>query len=163
LLTAAAVLKRNGLDFVLRIAGEGPLRRVLEQQARDLGLNGRVEFVGYSGDVPGFLGDATFVVQTSDHEGYPNTVMEGMACGRAVVGTDAGDMPSLIEDGTTGFIAPRGNDALLVDRLSKLILDRDLCKRMGRAGRAKAEREFNLDRLVSETLTAYRNAGWKTA
>jgi len=55
----------------------------------------------------------------------------------------------------------RTDDAMLVECIVKLITDRDLCRRMGEAGRAKAEREFGLDRLVGETLAAYRGAGWK--
>jgi hypothetical protein len=45
--------------------------------------------------------------------------------------------------------------------MATLLTDRDLCRRMGEASRAKAEREFGLDRLVSETLAAYRTAGWE--
>ena len=109
------------------------------------------------------MADATFVVHTSDHEGCPNAIMEGMACGRAVVATDAGDVSSLIDDGETGFVALRGDHALIVDRMAKLMTDRDLCRRMGLAGRAKAEKEFGLDRLFSQTLAAYQAAGWKPA
>jgi glycosyltransferase involved in cell wall biosynthesis len=49
---------------------------------------------------------------------------------------------------------------MLAKRMVKLITDRNLCRRMGEAGREKAEREFGLDRLVEETLAAYRAAGW---
>jgi hypothetical protein len=45
--------------------------------------------------------------------------------------------------------------------MAMLITDRELCRRMGEAGRIKAEREFGLDRLVAETLAAYHRAGWK--
>lgn len=160
LLAVALELKRRNFDYLMQIAGDGPLRRSLEQQARDL-LIDNVEFIGHSDDIPGLLNKATFVVHTSDSEGCPNVVLEAMACGRAVVATDAGDVPSLIEDERTGFIVRRGDDVALVSRCVTLITDRDLCHRMGRAGRAKAEREFGLDRLVTETLAAYRAAGWR--
>jgi starch synthase len=45
--------------------------------------------------------------------------------------------------------------------MAKLIADPDLCRRMGEAGRAKAEREFGLDRLVGETLRGLQGCGWK--
>jgi glycosyltransferase involved in cell wall biosynthesis len=86
--------------------------------------------------------------------------MEAMACGRAVVATDAGDIPSLVEDGKTGFVVHRGDETTLVARMMTLMTDYDLCRRMGEAGRAQAEQQFGLDRLVSDTLAAYRAMGW---
>ena len=139
------------------------LTESLEQQTRDLSLDHRVRFAGHTVDISGLLARSTFLAHTSDNEGCPNVIMEAMACGRAVVATDAGDIPSLVDDGKTGFVVPRGDDTALVDRLEKLIVERDLCKRMGEAGRAKAEREFGVDRLVSDTLAVYRAAGWKDA
>ena len=87
--------------------------------------------------------------------------MEAMACGRAVVAMAAGDIPSLVEHGKTGFVVPRGDDAQFVERLATLITNRELCRQMGEASRVKAEREFGLHRLVEETLNAYRQAGWR--
>jgi glycosyltransferase involved in cell wall biosynthesis len=107
------------------------------------------------------LSEATCLVLTSDNEGCPNVVMEAMACGRAVVATDVGDVPYLVEDGKTGFVVRRGDDSMLVERMLSLMTDRDLCQRMGEAGQAKAEREFGLDRFVMETLAIYRAVGWK--
>lgn len=161
LLAAAQVLKRNGFDFLIRLVGDGPLREPLNQQAQALGVADRVEFIPYSDDIPDLLAEATFLVHTSDSEGLPNVVLEAMACGRAVVATNVGDVPDLVEDGKTGFVVRCGDDAMLVNRMSTLISNRDLCRRMGEAGRAKAEQGFGLDRLVEETLTAYRAAGWK--
>jgi len=161
LLVAARELKSKGLDFSMRLVGDGPLRASLQQQVCDLRLNDRVELTGHAVDVATLLSDATFLVHTSDSEGLPNAVMEAMACGRAVVATSVGDVPTVVEAGLTGFLVARGDDACLVERMATLIIDRNLCQRMGEAGRAKAEREFGLDRLVTETLAAYRAAGWK--
>jgi glycosyltransferase involved in cell wall biosynthesis len=161
LLHAASSLKKSGLDFLVEIAGGGPLRDSLEQQTQSLGLQDRVRFTGQRDDIPSLLSSSTFLAHTSDIEGCPNVVMEAMACSRAVVATDAGDVPSLVEDGKTGFVVRRSDDAKLVERLATLIANRDLCLQMGEAGRAKAEREFGLSRLVEETLAVYRAAGWR--
>jgi glycosyltransferase involved in cell wall biosynthesis len=161
LLEAVLSLKRRGLDFLVRIVGAGPLRGSLTYQAQAFGVADCVEFMGHREDIPGLLAHATFLVHTSDSEGLPNAVVEAMACGRAVVATGVGDTASIVEHQETGFVVPCGDDAALVEGMATLIADRELCRRMGAAGRRKAEREFGLDRLVSETLAAYRAAGWK--
>jgi len=161
LLVAIRELKDRGLRCDVRIAGDGPLRTSLEQQARELGVADCVTFLGHVADVPSLLADATLVAHTADNEGYPNAVMEAMACGRAVVATDAGDIPFLIQEGITGFVVQRDEGPALVDRLATLITNRALCQSMGEAARARAEQEFGLDRLVEKTLAAYRFAGWQ--
>ena len=160
LLLAARALKDKRLDFFVRVIGDGPLREPLEKQARGLHLSDCVEFMGQVDDVPSFLAKGTFLAHTSDTEGRPNVVIEAMSCGRAVVAMDAGDIPSLVEDGKTGYVVSRGDNRGLVERMATLISDRELCQRMGEAGRAKAEREFGLDRLLSETFAVYRAGGW---
>ena len=87
--------------------------------------------------------------------------MEAMACGLPVVAMDAGDIPYLVEEGRTGFVVRQGEEATFVKRISQLIADDQLCLRMGSAARAKAEREFKVERLISETLDVYRAAGWR--
>jgi glycosyltransferase involved in cell wall biosynthesis len=108
-------------------------------------------FLGARHDIPALLADADFLVHTAEDEGCPNVVLEAMACGRAVVATDAGDLPSLIDNDKTGFIVPRGDESALTNRIATLLNDRELCRRMGEAGRMKAEQAFGLDRLRSET------------
>jgi glycosyltransferase involved in cell wall biosynthesis len=160
LLKSLAVIASRGLKFSLYHAGEGPLRARLESMARELGIEAFVRFIGLRHDIPALLKNATFLVHTSDDEGCPNVVMEAMACGRAVVATDAGDVPYLVEDGKTGFLVRRGDDDTLIESMEKLISDYDLACGMGEAGREKAEQAFGLNHLALETLAVYRTAGW---
>jgi glycosyltransferase involved in cell wall biosynthesis len=161
LLLAVRELKHRGLEFKLQIAGDGPLGPTLRRQTQDLGLIADVEFIGHVDNIPKLLAHASFVVHAADSEGCPNAVMEAMACGRAVVATDAGDIPRLIENGKTGYVIHRNDSAALIDRMTKLMTDHDLCRAMGKAARILAEREFGLKRLVKETLASYNDAGWK--
>lgn len=163
LLLAAAALRSSGLDFTIKIIGGGPLHGALLQQAQALKIASRVEFLGDRDDVPDLLANATFVVHPSDSEGSPNAVLEAMACGRAVVATNVGDIPYLLDNGKSGFVVACGDDAMLVDRILQLLTDRDLCRRMGAEGRRKAEKAFGLDSLVADTLAVYRSAGWSEA
>jgi len=162
LLKAAFALRRKGIDFSVQIAGDGTLRGSLIQLAENLNIADGVQFLGYKDNIPSLLADATFLVHTSDTEGCPNVIMEAMACGRAVVATDVGDVPFLVEEGKTGFVVPRGDEVMLVERIATLCANRGLCSRMGEAGRARAKREFGLDHLVAETLSAYSAAGWQS-
>jgi glycosyltransferase involved in cell wall biosynthesis len=163
LLRAMAVLKRLGYACQLRLIGDGPLRDTLQQQIHTLEITDCVTLMGHQTDIPACLAEATVLVHTSDSEGCPNAVMEAMACGRPVVAMDAGDIPFLIEDGKTGFVVPRGDEARLVQSLATLLADHELRCRMGAAGRAKAEREFGLDQLIAKTFAAYRATGWRAA
>jgi glycosyltransferase involved in cell wall biosynthesis len=161
LLKAACRLKQEGFIFVIRIAGDGPLRQSLLEKATELNIAHEVELIGQTENVPGLLSEATLLVHTSESEGCPNAVMEAMACARPVVATDVGDTRFLIEDGKTGFVVQNGDNGALAERIANLMNDRELCVRMGKAGRAKAEKEFGLERLVAETLGAYRAVGWR--
>jgi hypothetical protein len=74
---------------------------------------------------------------------------------------EAGDIPLLVDDGKTGFVIRGADEEIFGQRVIQLLSDGELCRRMGLAARAKAEREFGLGRLVDETLAAYEHAGWK--
>ena len=161
LLMAVAEIKRMRVEFKLQIAGEGPLRHVLQQQMEGLDLSDRVRFLGHSQDIPKLMNDASLLVHTADSEGCPNVIMEAMACGRPVVAMDAGDIPFLVDNGKTGFVISQGDHASLVRRIVELLQNHSLCSRMGASAREKANREFGIDGLVKETLEAYRKAGWK--
>jgi glycosyltransferase involved in cell wall biosynthesis len=161
LLKALAILRNDKVEFSLRLVGDGPLRNQLQFQSRRLGLEGCVQFLGLRHDIFDLLQQSSFLIHTADAEGCPNVVLEAMAAARAVVATDAGDVPRLIENGKSGFVVRRGNDDELTHRIAALITDLDLCCAMGKAGRAKAEREFSLDQLRLNTLSAYRAAGWQ--
>lgn len=161
LVRAVAALALKGMYVEVVHAGAGPLRDELENLAKDLHVDHLIRFTGAQHDIASLLAGAAFLVHTSDVEGLPNVVLEAMACGRAVVATDAGEVPYLIDDERTGFVVPRTEETLLADRIATLYRDPERCRRMGDAGRIKAEREFGLDRLLSETFSTYRAEGWK--
>lgn len=161
LLRAVVYLAGKGLELEVRHAGSGPLREELEAMVAELHVEHMFRFLGNRHDIPDLLAGAAFLVHSAEHEGCPNAIMEAMACGRAVVATDAGDVPYLIDDGKTGFVVPKEDEAALADRIATLLNNRELCRRMGDAGRTKAEQVFGLDRLRSATFAAYQAEGWK--
>lgn len=161
LIRAVALLASNGVCPEVLHVGSGPLRGELEAMTKRLRVEHVFRFLGARHDIQALLGDAAFLAHSAEVEGCPNVVLEAMACGRAVVATDAGDIPHLIDDGKTGFVVPREDEAALANRIATLLKDRELCRRMGEAGRMKAEQAFGLDRFRSEHFAAYRAEGWE--
>ncbi len=161
LIRAVGLLVSKGLCREVLLAGSGPLRGELEAMARNLHVDHLVRFLGARHDIPDLLADAAFLVHTAESEGCPNVIMEAMACGRAVIATNAGDIPHLVDDSKTGFMVSSGDETTLTDRMGTLLQDRELSRWMGDAGRIKAEQAFGLDRLRSQTFAAYRAEGWE--
>jgi len=161
LLRAVQKVKVFNAGVRFYIAGGGPLRVGLEKLALELGISETVEFLGETAGIPAILRATKFLVHTSESEGCPNAVMEAMACGIPVIAMEAGDIRYLVDDGSNGYVVAQDDEDGLVKKIILLLNDEKLCRRMGQAARAKAEREFSLQRLVMETLDSYRAAGWK--
>ena len=96
-------------DVRFLIAGEGPQRASLTEQAQGLGLNGTVEFLGERGDMNELFRDAAVFWLTSSWEGLPNVVIEAMASGLPVVATDVGGTRELFTSGREGFLVRSGS------------------------------------------------------
>ena len=152
---AAVARVRKGIPAVRAvIIGDGPERARLEADAQRLGLGDRVRFLGLRSDVPALLRQADLFVLSSDHEGFPNVLLEAMAAGLATVSTPAGDAGSVVLSGRTGYIvAP--NDKSLAERIGFLLTSRDDRLAMGRAGRARVETVYRDGSLADRLLAAY--------
>lgn len=145
----------------LVIAGEPKFRpentRYLEQLqslVRDLRLGNRVRFLGFQQDVDRLYGCLDVLVHPSEREPFGRVVAEAMARGIAVVATNCGGIPEIVEDGRTGFLFPVGDVAALSQLVLRLFADEALRLRLGAEGRASACR-FHVDRAVAQTLGVY--------
>jgi glycosyltransferase involved in cell wall biosynthesis len=115
---------RIGGWSVLWLAGDGSLRSSLEQQARDLGIDDRVRFLGNRCDVPDLLAAADLTVLTSDWEGMPIAVLESLAAGVPVVATDVDGVAEALADGG-GVVVPRGEPQAVADAVRSLLSNAD--------------------------------------
>jgi len=147
LLEAVARLAPEHPDIELLLAGDGPDRPALEQRAADLGITDRVRFLGYqsSDQVRALLQETDVFALPSFAEGVPVVLMEAMASGVPVVTTRIAGIPELVEDDVSGFVVPPGDVAALVAAIDALLRDPSLRSRLGAAGRATVEREFDID------------------
>jgi glycosyltransferase involved in cell wall biosynthesis len=146
LLDAVAELKAAHPDIALTVVGDGPIRADLEAQARALDMP--AEFVGYKSqdEVAQLLDTHDMLILPSFAEGVPVVLMEAMAARIPVIASRVGGVQELVEDGKSGFVLAPGDEKSLISALDKLLSDPDLCARMGTAGRAKVEADFNINK-----------------
>jgi glycosyltransferase involved in cell wall biosynthesis len=134
-------------------AGEYPQR--IKQLANAAGWGSRVIFENHRQDIGAILSTADIFVLPSLSEARPRSIIEAMSLGLPVVASDAGGIPSLITDGTTGLLSRAGDAASLADALTRLAASAGLRVRLGTAARAHAEQECRADRTAAEYLAVY--------
>lgn len=120
------------------IAGDGPMRSLLEQQVLQLGLHDSVRFLGPQAEMAPIYREFDLLALTSDSEGSPNVVLEAMASGLPVLGTRTGGVAELVDHGVTGLLARPSDEAALAVALETLIRDSGLRQRMGARARDRA-------------------------
>lgn len=143
------------LSWTLDLVGDGPLLPQVKALAQELGLGSRVRFLGRRVDIDSVLAEAQVFVLTSRWEGLPLTILEAMRAGLPVVASDVGGVGEAVVDGHTGFLVPRGEQALLRDRLRRLLADPGLRVQMGAAARKRYEEHFTVERMVEGVWEVY--------
>ena len=115
------------------------------RQIAALGLEDSFFMLGARQDLPILLNMGNMLVVSSVSEGAPAVIIEAMACGRPVVATRVGGIPELVIDGVTGILVPPANPGALAEAILQLIQEPQLAKRMGVAGRRRAERYYGVE------------------
>jgi len=118
-----------------------------------------VRTLGHRSDVERLMAAADVFVLASYREGFPRAAMEAAASGVAVIATDIRGCRQVVDHDDTGLLVPRREVAPLADALRRLLRDPGLRERMGKAGRIKAEAEFDERRVVDRLLGAYADLG----
>jgi glycosyltransferase involved in cell wall biosynthesis len=132
-------------SYEARIVGDGPDRPRVEEEIRSLGLTEHVRLAGDRRDVPAQLAAADVFVLSSASEGMPVSVLEAMAAGLPVVASRVGGVPELVAEGESGLLVDPGEPDELAAALLRLVQDPELRRRLGAAGRARAEQRFDVD------------------
>lgn len=145
LLRAVAQLAADRPDLRLVVVGDGPERSRLRMLAGTLGIAERVLFTGRRADVPALLPAFDVGVLCSRHEAAPIAVIEAMAAGLPVVVSDCGGLPDMVTDGVEGLRVPVGSAPALASALARVLDDPDLARRLGTAGRDRAERDYRIE------------------
>jgi glycosyltransferase involved in cell wall biosynthesis len=156
---AARLLKQQGVNVRFWLVGEpddGNLASINDSDLTAWRNEGVVELLGYRDDIDSLFAKSSIVVLPSYREGLPKVLIEAAACGRAVVTTDVPGCRDAIEPGKTGVLVPLQDPISLAEAIQSLIDDPELCYSMGQAGRALAEREFAIEKIVDAHLKIYK-------
>jgi glycosyltransferase involved in cell wall biosynthesis len=138
------------------LAGDGPLKKELEELSGRLGVRKKVNFSGVLGEMGGFFAAADLVVLSStEREGISVAILEAMSAGKAVVGTRVGGIPEAVANGETGVLVPPWDSPALAAAVLGLIRDRNKLAEMGRAGRSRYEKKFTRERMMAEICGIY--------
>jgi glycosyltransferase involved in cell wall biosynthesis len=158
LLEALAGLQGMWRAYVL---GSGPANDALRAQAQRLGLADRVSFDGWipSAQMPAYYRQLDVLVLPSRtrsnwKEQFGRALVEAMACGVPVVGSDCGEIPNVVGD--AGLIFPEGQVAALRDCLARLLVDLDLRADLARRGRARVLDRYTQAQIAAQTYRVYR-------
>lgn len=125
------------------------------------GMDGKVEFLGKVDrrDLPPlYRGSLACVFPSEQFENFPYSCLEAMACGRPPVVTDSGGMAEMAVDGESGLVATAGCPESLARALARIVSDKDLADRMGKAARARVESRYSMEIMAERTTEIYMEA-----
>lgn len=157
---AANILKQRGIDAHFQIAGgvtsHNPL--AISQSEMECMVQGtNTEWIGKVVDMPALYASSTIIVYPSYYgEGIPRVLIEAAACGKAIVTTDHIGCREAVKDGDNGFLVPVKNATATADAIEKLLKDRNLRAQMEKRGRARAESEFDINKIARQTADIYK-------
>jgi glycosyltransferase involved in cell wall biosynthesis len=140
------------------VVGDGPDREKLERSIDELGIRERVTMAGRRDDMPAVYASFDVMVSSSRQEGLPMAILEGMASSLPLVATAVGDVPTVVENGITGFLAPSEDVERLATGILELLRDPAKRARFGAAARQLIEDEYSAERMTADYLRVYEEA-----
>ncbi|MDA8334254.1 MAG: glycosyltransferase [Peptococcaceae bacterium] len=154
-LQAARLILREFPRTRFLVAGDGPLWPQLKQLAESLGLSGHVLFTGRLREAAGLMPFLDVFALPSLQEDLPLALLEAMARGRPVVAARTGGVAEVVSEGT-GILVPPGDAGALAAQVGRLLGDRGLAERLGRAARRSVLLRFDVRRMQDETTALYQ-------
>ncbi|AOQ23406.1 Alpha-D-kanosaminyltransferase [Moorella thermoacetica] len=161
--TAARLSAEKGLEYLLHavprvvakdpqvtflLAGDGPLRRQLEELAFSLGIQRFVRFLGPRLDIPILLNMSLFSCLPSLREGLPLFIIESFFAAKPVVATAVSGVPEIVRHGETGLLVPPADSRALAEAIIAMLKDEAGRNEMGRRARENAIHHLGIEQLV---------------
>ncbi|MFM7923203.1 MAG: glycosyltransferase family 4 protein, partial [Planctomycetaceae bacterium] len=158
LIEAAATVASHIPNAKFMLVGDGSLREVYQQRIQQLGLTDKFRFTGLvpPDRVPDFIHAADVVVHTSDWEGLPRVVPQGLLAGKPVVAFDIDGTPEVCIEGVTGCLVPHRNIEILARAMVQLGQDAALRTRLGNCGREMFTQQFRHEYMTARIREVYQ-------
>jgi colanic acid/amylovoran biosynthesis glycosyltransferase len=179
LISIARLVEKKGLEYAIQavstlskkydieycIAGDGPLRKKLEQLIRDLNAQEIIHLSGWKNKqaILELLQSSHILLapsvtgQDGDQEGIPNALKEAMASGLPVISTFHGGISELVQDGISGYLVPERNAKILEEKLDDLMAHPEAWPKLGKAGREHVQKNYDLETLNDRLMDIYKN------
>ena len=161
LVRAFKKVKENhpGIALKLLIVGRGSLTIYIKSLVKDLGIESDVKITGFVSydKIPDYhrMLDIYIAMSTEDSESFGVAILEASACETPVIVSNVGGLPEVVDNNITGFVIPHSNVELLVEKI-ELLLDEDLRKKLGKAGRTRVMKKFDFIENVDQIINLYK-------
>ena len=137
------------------LVGNGTYRRTPGGQGRRPGVSRSVHFIGHRSDIASVLAGLDVVVNPSIEESASYAMVEALLMGKGVVASDVGGLPDTVQDGKTGLLVPPADPAALAGAVTELLADPFRRHEMGRRGRDRCLRQFDINATVASVQAIY--------
>jgi glycosyltransferase involved in cell wall biosynthesis len=151
---AAALLAARHPKTRFVIVGDGVFREPVEALVEERGLRSRVVLLGLRRDAAEIVAASDIVVHSSTHEGLPKTILEGMAAGKPVIGTDVDGVSIVLQDDVNGLLIPKNDPVALASAMERLLTDHALRARLSEKANVHVD-EFSLAKTIQDTEALY--------
>jgi glycosyltransferase involved in cell wall biosynthesis len=138
------------------VVGDGPERQNMVELARHMGCDHLMRFLGHREDALELIGIMDVMWLASEFEGMSNSLTEAMAAGVPVVASDIPPNRELVVDGETGFLVKLGDCVGFAQFTDRILANRELARRLGQNGQARAQSLFSIDGMVQSYTNLYR-------
>ncbi|MFA4911536.1 MAG: glycosyltransferase family 4 protein, partial [Desulfobacteria bacterium] len=155
LLDAACLVLNKMPNTTFLLIGDGYLMTELISHTYALGIENKVIFAGWRSDVPQLINTFDIFVLPSLNEGMGRVLVEAMAMGKPIVASDIGGIPDLVKDGANGILFPPRDVDAMAKGILKLLLDRELRRKMGNEGKKLAYPAYDTSVMVRKIEGLY--------
>lgn len=152
---AIEILKNEGIEDIKVIcAGEGPMFEEIKSYIRERNLEDNIQMLGYRTDIDELIVSCDIGILMSYREGLPRNIMELMACGKPVIGTNIRGIRDLIEDTVNGYLVNIGDSNDTAYKIEKIYKDEEILKYMS-FNSSKIIQNYSVDNIISQLESVY--------